>query len=43
MSTHVLLYLLKGLGKEIKCEACQAFYFFFRNDFNRFNNTRARM
>ena len=28
-------------GKEIKCEACQAFYLFFRNKFNKFNNTGA--
>ena len=32
-----------SLGKEIKCEACWAFYLFFRNEFNKFNNTRARM
>ena len=31
-----------NLGKDIKCEACQGFYFF-RNKFNKFNNTRARM
>ena len=29
MSTHVLLNLLNELGKEIKCEACRAFYLFF--------------
>ena len=30
MSAHVLLNLLSiKLGKEIKCEACQAFYLFF--------------
>ena len=29
MSAHVLLNLLTSLGKEIKCEACRAFYFFF--------------
>ena len=33
MSAHVLLNLLNELGKEIK----------FRNEFNKFNNTRARM
>ena len=43
MSAHVLLNLLNKLGKEIKCEACRAFYHFFRNEFNKFNNTRARM
>ena len=40
---HVLLNLLNELGEEIKCEACRAFYLFFRNEFNKFNNTRARM
>ena len=29
MSARVLLNLLNELGKEIKCEACRAFYFFF--------------
>ena len=29
MSAHVLLILLNELGKEIKCEACRAFYLFF--------------
>ena len=29
MSAHVLLILINKLGKEIKCEACQAFYPFF--------------
>ena len=43
MSAHVLLNLLSELGKEIKCEACRAFYLFFRNEFNKFNKTRARM
>ena len=42
MSAHFLLILLNELGKEIKCEACRAFYLF-RNEFNKFNNTRARM
>ena len=40
MSAHVLFKLIKQVGEEIKCEACQAF---FRNEFNKFNNTRARM
>ena len=43
MSAHVLLILSNELGKEIKCEACRAFYIFFRNEFNKFNNTRARI
>ena len=34
MSTHVLFEFIK----EIKCEA-----YLFRNEFNKFNNTRARM
>ena len=29
MSDHVLLKLLNELGKEIKCEACQAVYLLF--------------
>ena len=44
MSVHVLLNLLNRVGsKEIKCQACQAVYLFFRNEFNKFNKTRARM
>ena len=42
MSAHVLLNLLNELGKEIKCEACRALYLFC-NEFNKSNNTRARM
>ena len=37
MSTHVLLNLLKELKERDKCEDCRAFYFFFRNEFNKFN------
>ena len=29
MSAHALLNILNELGKEIKCEACRAFYLFF--------------
>ena len=29
IGAHVLLNLLNELGKEIKCEACRAFYLFF--------------
>ena len=36
MSAHVLLNLLNKLGK-------RAFHLFFCNEFNKFNNTRARM
>ena len=39
MRAHVLFTLLNELGKEIKCEACRAFYHFFRNKFNKFSNT----
>ena len=42
MSAHVLLNLLNEFMKRDKCEACQAFYFF-RDKFNKFDNTRARM
>ena len=40
MSAHVLLNLLKSWGKAIKWEA---FYLFFCNEFNKFNNTGAQM
>ena len=45
MSAHVLLNLLNKLGKRDKMlgKACRAFYLFLRNEFNKFNNTRARM
>ena len=45
MRAHVSLNLLNEcLGKEIKCEACRAFYIvFFCNELNKFNNTIARM
>ena len=36
MSAHVLLNLLKELGKSVNISL-------FRNEFNKFNNTRARM
>ena len=42
MSAHVLLNLLNKLRKEIKCEACRAFYLC-RNEFNKYNNTKTRM
>ena len=29
MRVHVLLNLINELGKEIKCDACRAFYLFF--------------
>ena len=40
MSAHVLL----SWGKEIKCDACRAFFLSLsRNDLNKFNKTGARM
>ena len=33
MSEHVLLNYYTSRGKVIKCEACRAFYHFFRNEF----------
>ena len=41
MSAHVLLNLLNQLGgKEMKCEACRAFYLF-SIGFTKFNKTTA--
>ena len=45
MSAHVILNLLDELGKSDKYEACRAFYYFFRNKFNKsesctFNNLK---
>ena len=38
-----ILNLLNEFGKSGKWEACQAFYLFFRTEFNKFNNTGAGM
>ena len=44
MSAHVLLNLLNKLGKKIRCEALLSILlFFFPNEFNKLNNTGARM
>ena len=43
MSAHVLLNLLNELGKKIRCEALPNILSVFPNEFNRFNNTEARM
>ena len=43
MSAHVLLNLLKELGKRDKMRGLQSISSLFRNEFNKFNNTRARM
>ena len=43
MSAHVLLNLLNELGKRDKMWGLPSILSFFRNEFNKFNNTRARM
>ena len=43
MSAHVLLNLLNELGKRDKMRGLPSILSLFRNEFNRFNNTRARM
>ena len=39
MSAHVLLYLLNELGKRDKMRGLPSILSFFRNKFNKFNNT----
>ena len=43
MSAHVLLKLLKELGKIDKMRGLPSILSLFRNDFNKFNYTGARM
>ena len=43
MSAHVLLNLLNKLGKRDKMRGLPSILFLFRNEFNKFNITRARM
>ena len=43
MSAHVLLNLLNELGKSYKMRGLPSILSLFRNEFNKFNNTRARM
>ena len=43
MSAHVLLNLLNDLGKKDKMQGLPSKLSLFRNKFNKFNNTRARM
>ena len=43
MSGHVLLNLLNELGKSDKMRGLPSILSFFRNELNKFNNTRARM
>ena len=43
MSVHVLLNLLKELGKSDKMRGLPSILSLFRNEFNKFNKTGARM
>ena len=43
MSAHVLLNLLNKLGKRDKMRGLPSILSLFRNEFNKFNNTRTRM
>ena len=43
MSAHVLLNLLNELGKSDKMRGLPSILSLFRNKFNKFNNTGARM
>ena len=43
MSAHVLLNLLNELGKRDKMRGLPSILSLFRNEFYKFNNTRARM
>ena len=43
MSAHVLLYLLNELWKRDKVRGLPSILSLFHNEFNKFNNTGARM
>ena len=43
MSAHVLLNLLNELGKRDKMRGLSSILFLFHSEFNKFNNTRARI
>ena len=43
MSAHVLLNLLNELGKRDRMRGLPSISSLFRNEFNKFNNTRVRM
>ena len=43
MSTHVLLDLFNELGEKIRCEALPSILSMLSYEFNKFNNTGARM
>ena len=42
-SAHVLLNLINSLGNKIRCEDFFLASYLFPNEFNKFNNTGARM
>ena len=41
MSAHALMILLNKLGKKDLMRGLQSILSFFRNEFNKFNNTKA--
>ena len=43
MNAHVLFNFLNELGKRDKMRGLSSILSFFRNEFNKFNNTRARI
>ena len=43
MSAHVFFYLLNKLGKRDKMRGMPSILSLFRNEFNKFNNTRSLM
>ena len=43
MSVHVLLNLFNELGKRDKMRSLSSIVSLFRNEFHKFNNTRARL
>ena len=43
MSAHVLLNLLNEVGKRDKMRGLTSILSLFHNEFNKYNNTRARM
>ena len=43
MGVHVLLSLLNELGRRDKMQGLLSILSLFRNEFNKFNNTRVRM
>ena len=43
MSAHVLFILLNEMGKRVKMRGLPSIFSLFRNEFNKFNNTRAQI